>query len=114
MTRAPILFRVDGTRRHGWESLWRCLTYAAALQRRRRPTYFLSQIDPPELVPHIKRVGNEWIEASAQAGSDSDLDEMIQEIRRLAPAAVIVDAPEITQAYLRAVRATGVLLVSLD
>src|SRR5690349_6392877 len=73
MTRAPILFRVDGTRRHGWESLWRCLTYAAALQRRRRPTHFLAQLDPPELAQQIKRVGNEWIEATSSAGTVDDI-----------------------------------------
>ena len=114
MTRAPILFRVDGTRRQGRESLWRCLTYAAALQRRRRPTYFLSQVESPELVPHIKRVGNEWIAANAVAGTAEDLEQTVQEIRRLEPAAVIVDAPEVTEAYLMAVRATGTLLVSID
>ena len=114
MTRAPILFRVDGTRRQGWESLWRCLTYAAALQRRRRPTYFLSQVDPPELAQHIKRVGNDWIAAAAEAGTAADIDKTVQEIRRLSPAAVIVDAPEVTEQYLEAVRATGTLLVSVD
>jgi spore coat polysaccharide biosynthesis predicted glycosyltransferase SpsG len=114
MTRAPILFRVDGTRRQGWESLWRSLTYAAALQRRRRPTYFLSQIEPPELVQHLKRVGNEWLPAAAVAGTAADTEQTVQEIRRLAPAAVIVDGPEVTEAYLKAVRATGTLLVSVD
>src|SRR5436305_1801923 len=44
MNRDPILFRVDGTPRTGWERLSRCLVFAAALQRRRRPTYFLSQL----------------------------------------------------------------------
>ena len=114
MTRAPILFRVDGMRQHGWESLWRCLTYAAALQRRRRPTYFLARVDPPELAQHIKRVGNEWLDASDRAGTGDDLEETIQEIRRLAPAAVIVDGPDVDEAYLKALRATGVLLLSID
>src|SRR5262249_7537396 len=40
MNRDPILFRVDGTPRVGYEHLARCQTLAAALQRRRRPTYF--------------------------------------------------------------------------
>ncbi len=114
MTRAPILFRVDGTRRHGWESLWRCLTYAAALQRRRRPTYFLAQLDPPELVQQIKRVGNEWIEAAATAGTVDDIEETVQEVRRICPAAIIVDTAEPAEDYLRALRATGALLVSID
>jgi len=114
MTRAPILFRVDGTRQHGWESLWRCLTYAAALQRRRRPTYFLSLLDPPELAQPIKRIGNEWIEASSSAGSDDDLDQTLKESTRLSPAAVIVDAAEAKEDYLESLRGTGALLVSID
>jgi spore coat polysaccharide biosynthesis predicted glycosyltransferase SpsG len=114
MTRAPILIRVDGTRPQGWESLWRCVTYAAALQRRRRPTYFLSRLDPPELMQYIKRGGNEWIEAGHPLGSEDDLNETIEEIRRVSPAAVIVDGPTVTGGYLRAIRATGVLVLAID
>jgi spore coat polysaccharide biosynthesis predicted glycosyltransferase SpsG len=114
MTRAPILFRVDGTRSQGWESLWRCLTYGAALQRRRRPTYFLTRLEPVELAQNIRRGGNEWIEASSPVGSDLDLEETIQEIRRLSPAAVVVDGSEVTESYLAALRAIGVLVVSID
>jgi UDP-2,4-diacetamido-2,4,6-trideoxy-beta-L-altropyranose hydrolase len=62
----------------------------------------------------IKRAGNEWLDADDQVGSDEDLTETIQEIRRLRPAAVIVDAPGVTQEYLTAVQSTGVLLVSVD
>ena len=56
MNRDPILFRVDGTPRLGWEQLARCLTFAAALQRRRRPTYFLSDLEPASLALSIKRM----------------------------------------------------------
>jgi spore coat polysaccharide biosynthesis predicted glycosyltransferase SpsG len=90
------------------------MTYAAALQRRRRPTYFLSQLEPASLGLQIKRVGNEWIEAGAPAGEQEDLSETIQEIRRLRPAAVIVDAPNVSAEYLQEIAATGVLLVSID
>src|SRR5262245_44678814 len=114
MTRSPILFRVDGTSQHGWESLWRCLVFAAALQRRRRPTYFLSQLDPPTLAAHIKRVGNEWLDADSPAGSAEDLEELVQEVRRLTPAAVILDAPNLSDSYLETVQAAGTLVVSLD
>jgi spore coat polysaccharide biosynthesis predicted glycosyltransferase SpsG len=114
MNRDPILFRVDAGPRTGYEHLARCAVYAAALQRRRRPTYFLSQLEPRSLGLAIKRVGNEWLDADAQVGSDEDLAEMIQEIRRLRPAAVIVDAPNVTNEYLSAVQSTGVLLVSID
>src|SRR5262249_44575635 len=107
MNRDPILFRVDGTPRLGWENLSRCLTLAAALQRRRRPTYFLSRLEPGSLGLTIKRAGNDWLDTENPVGTGDDLDETIQEVRRLHPAAVIVDAPEITEDYLQALRATG-------
>jgi len=114
MNRDPILFRVDAGPRTSYEHLARCATYAAALQRRRRPTYFLSQLEPRSLALPIKRAGNEWLDADAPVGTDEDLAETIQEIRRLRPAAVIVDAPTVTADYLNEIQATGVLLVSLD
>src|SRR5205823_5757136 len=114
MNRDPILFRVDAGPRTSYEHLARCGTYAAALQRRRRPTYFLSQLEPRSLALPIKRAGNEWLDADAPVGTAEDLTETIQEIRRLRPAAVIVDAPTVTADYLNEIQATGVLLVSLD
>src|SRR5581483_11142023 len=65
MNRDPVLFRVDGTVRTGWERLARCLTFAAALQRRRRPVYFLSQLEPGALGLNVKRAGNEWLDADS-------------------------------------------------
>jgi spore coat polysaccharide biosynthesis predicted glycosyltransferase SpsG len=114
MNRDPILFRVDGTSQTGWERLARCQALAAALQRRRRPTYFLSQLEPAALGLSIKRAGNEWLDADSTVGTDEDLAEVIQEVRRLGPAAVIVDAASASEEYLEAVRETGVLVVSLD
>jgi spore coat polysaccharide biosynthesis predicted glycosyltransferase SpsG len=98
----------------GWEHLSRCLTLAAAIQRRRRPAYFLSQFEPGSLGLVIKRGGNDWLEAGSPAGSDDDLEEMMQEIRRLRPAAVIVDSPDVKVEYLSALRGCGALVVSLD
>ncbi|MHB1424345.1 MAG: PseG/SpsG family protein [Gemmataceae bacterium] len=114
MIRAPILFRVDAAPRLGWEHLSRCLTLAAAIQRRRRPAYFLSQLEPSSLGLNIKRGGNDWLEAGSSAGTDADLEEVVQEIRRLRPAAVIVDSPDVKEEYLSVLRGTGVLVVSLD
>jgi spore coat polysaccharide biosynthesis predicted glycosyltransferase SpsG len=114
MTRDPILFRVDGTSTNGYERLARCLILAAALQRRRRPTYFLSQLDPASLALSIKRVGNDWLDADAPAGCTEDLGELIQEVRRLRPAAVVIDAPDAQEEYLAELRHTGVLVISLD
>jgi spore coat polysaccharide biosynthesis predicted glycosyltransferase SpsG len=114
MNRAPILIRVDGTRQQGWESLWRCLVYAGALQRRRRPTYFLSQLGPPELSSYIRRGGNEWIEASDPLGHPNDRKKILAQVQRLNPAAVIVDGLDVPEDYLQALRDTGTLVVSLD
>lgn len=114
MNRDPILFRVDGTADTGWERLARCLTFAAALQRRRRPTYFLTQLEPASLALAIKRAGNDWLDAEGPAGSAEDLAETVQEIRRLRPAAVVVDARAAGETYLEALTATGVLVVAID
>src|SRR5947209_7455559 len=114
MSRDPILIRVDANPQTGYEHLSRCLTYAGALQRRRRPTYFLSQLEPASLGLGIKRAGNEWLEADGLAGTDDDLVETLQEVRRLRPAAVVVDAPEVSENYLAELVAAGTLVVSLD
>src|SRR5262245_11774959 len=114
MNRDPILIRVDGTARLGWEHLARCLTLAAALQRRRRPTYFLAQLEPGSPALAIRPGGNEWLDADAPAGTAEDLAEVIQEVRRLKPAAVVVDSPAVTSEYLAEVRAAGPMVVSLD
>lgn len=114
MTRSPILFRVDAGPRQGWENLMRCMVFAAALQRRRRPAFFLSRLEPASLALTLKRGGNEWLEADAPAGSAEDLEETIQEVRRLNPQAVVVDAPAADEAYLRELRSTGVAVVSID
>ncbi len=114
MTRAPILFRVDAGPRLGWEHLSRCLVLAAAMQRRRRPAYFLAQLDPGCLGLTVKRAGNDWLDADSPAGTPEDLEETVQEVRRLRPAAVVVDTPEVSEGYLEALRNTGAVVVSVD
>src|SRR5436309_307322 len=115
MSREPVLFRVDGTRESGWEGLGRCQVLAAALQRRRRPCYFLTQLEPPTLLaPALKRGGNEWFDAGSPAGSADDLEDVIQEIRRLRPAAVVVDAPNCGPDYLAEIVGLGPMVVSID
>jgi len=59
-SRGPILFRCDGTPDQGWEPFYQCLSFAAALQRRRRGTHFLSYLDPLSLAHVINRGNNEW------------------------------------------------------
>jgi spore coat polysaccharide biosynthesis predicted glycosyltransferase SpsG len=114
MTRDPLLIRVDATPQKGYERLARCLTLAAAVQRRRRPVHFLSQLEPNTLAMPIKRGGNDWVNMSHPAGSQVDATQFVQEIRRLRPAAVVVDDPDVTHDYLAELTQAGVLVVSID
>lgn len=114
MNRNPILIRVDGTQEKGYERLMRCQILAAALQRRRRPVYFVSQLEPRALALGLKRAGNDWLDADSPAGTPEDCRELIQEVRRLNPAAVIVDDAEVSQEYLAELAGTGVLVISMD
>jgi spore coat polysaccharide biosynthesis predicted glycosyltransferase SpsG len=114
MNRDPILIRVDATPRNGYEHLARCLTLAAALQRRRRPVYFLSQLEPGALGLVIKRGGSEWLRAENAAMTGEDLDETIREVRRLRPGAVVADTAEVSEAYLRTLAGTGALVTAMD
>ncbi|MBL8798237.1 MAG: polysaccharide biosynthesis protein [Planctomycetia bacterium] len=114
MNRDPILFRVDASPEAGYERLLRCMAYGSALQRRRRPTYFLSQLEPRHLGLNIKRGGCDWLEADATVGTPEDEVETIQEIRRLKAAAVIVDSANASESYLAALMKTGTCVVSID
>jgi spore coat polysaccharide biosynthesis predicted glycosyltransferase SpsG len=114
MNRDPILIRVDANPRTGFERFARCMTLAAALQRRRRPTFFLSQLEPTSLAFAIKRGGSDWIDACHPASSSDDLEDLIQEIRRRRPAAVIIDDADMTLEYLSEIVSTGVTVVSID
>jgi spore coat polysaccharide biosynthesis predicted glycosyltransferase SpsG len=114
MNRDPILIRVDANPKTGYERLARCMTLAAALQRRRRTTYFLAQLEPGSLALPIKRVGNEWLNADNPAGNPDDAQEVVQEIRRLKPAAVIVDDANASEEYLAELAGNVPLLVSMD
>src|SRR5438309_8926466 len=114
MTRAPIIIRVDATTQSGYERLARCTTLAAAVQRRRRPVYFLSQLEPNSLAMSIKRGGNQWIAAEHPAGSPADQEQLLREINRLGPAAVFIDESDVSAEYLEEVAGTGVLLAAMD
>ncbi len=114
MNRAPILFRCDGTPAQGWEPFYQCLVLASAMQRRRRGTYFLSQLDPLSLALPVHRAGHEWNDTPTEVGSADDLDATLREVRRLNAAAVVVAAPHLNAEYLRELDATGVLVVALD
>lgn len=114
MDRSPILFRCDANAERGWESFYQCLTYAAALQRRRRPAYFLGRIEPFPLLSQIVRGGNDYLTAGHEVGTAEDCDETIREVRRLNAAAVIVNAPGVQEEYLRELSSTGTTVVVID
>lgn len=111
MNRLPILFRCDGLNDVGYEAFYRCLTFAAALQRRRRPTYFLSTLRPDTLVGTVQRGGNNWRSAEFQTGSSEDLDATLRTIRELQAAAVVVAHPHISADYLSELAKSEALLM---
>jgi spore coat polysaccharide biosynthesis predicted glycosyltransferase SpsG len=112
--RGPILFRCDGTPELGWEPLYQCLALAAALQRRRRGTHFLSYLEPLSLAQAIHRGNNEWAPAAAPVGDPGDLDATLREVRRLNPAAVVVAGAAATTEYMQTLAGTGATVVALD
>src|SRR5438270_1472643 len=113
-TRGPILFRCDGAPELGYEPFYQCLSFAAALQRRRRGTHFLSYLDPLSLAHVINRGNNEWVPAEVPTGGPGDLAASVREVRRLNAAAVVVAGAAATEDYYRELRATGALVIALD
>lgn len=114
MNRAPILFRCDGNPTTGYEPFYQCLIAASAIQRRRRGTHFLSNLDPISLAFPINRGGHEWKHTQTRVGTADDLDATLREIRRLNAAAVLVVAPDLTENYLRELESSGALVVAFD
>lgn len=114
MNRAPIFLRVDATARTGYERLARNLVLAAALQRRRRPVYFLSQLEPNGLALGIKRGGSNWLAMNHAAGTPDDVRQSLQCVRQHQPAAIYVDDPEASHDYLAELAGAGVTVLSID
>lgn len=112
--RGPILFRCDGTLEHEWEPLYQCLSLAAALQRRRRGTHFLSYLEPLSLAQTIHRGNNDWAPAESPIGGVGDLEATTREIRRLNAAAVVAAGPGVTAEYLKALVQTGAMVLTVD
>src|SRR5262245_27649361 len=113
-TRGPILFRCDGTPEGGWEPFYQCLSLAAALQRRRRGTHFLSYLDPLSLATVVNRGNNDWIPAEQRLGTAGDLHVAMAHIRRLNAAAVVLAGDGLTPEYLAELRKTGALVLVFD
>ncbi len=114
MDRTPVLFRCEGTRASGWEALYQCMTYAAALQRRRRTAYFMGNYEPFPLLSQVARGGNEYLAADHPIGSPEDCNETIRQIRRTGASAVIVAAPGVSTEYLREIGSAGAMVAVLD
>jgi spore coat polysaccharide biosynthesis predicted glycosyltransferase SpsG len=114
MNRSPVFLRVDGTGQSGYERLARCMTIAAALQRRRRPVYFLADLEPASLAMTLKRGGNDWIAMHNPVGAPADLAQVQKEMNRLHPAAILVDSPLATKSYLQELVAAGPMVISVD
>ncbi len=112
--RGPILFRCDGTQDGGWESLYQCLSFAAALQRRRRGTHFFSYLDPLSLAHVINRANNEWTAAEHRVGEANDIGTTINLIRKIGAAAVVVGSDTATPDYLEELRASKAYILVFD
>lgn len=98
----------------GWEAFYQCVTLAAALQRRRRPTHFLTSFAPVTLANAILKAGNEYALADAPLGSADDARQVVREIERLGAAGVIVAGPNLSEDYLAQLRDTGAMVTVID
>ncbi|MFO0806483.1 MAG: polysaccharide biosynthesis protein [Gemmataceae bacterium] len=112
--RGPILFRCDGTFEKGWEPFYQCLSLAAAFQRRRRGTHFLSYLDPLSLATVINRGNNDWHAAEQPLGTPGDLEATLAQVRKMNAAAVVVAGDGMTSDYLAELRETGTLVIAID
>jgi spore coat polysaccharide biosynthesis predicted glycosyltransferase SpsG len=114
MSKFPILIRCDATASQGYESFYQCLTYANALQRRRRGIHFLSRLEPNTLLSAIQKGGHDWRPADYPLGSNEDLRQTLGVIRQYQAAAIVVSDPAVSHEYLQALTETGILLVVMD
>jgi len=112
--RGPILFRCDGTPDGGWEPFHHCLALAAAMQRRRRGTHFLSYLEPLSLAQVIHRGNNDWTPAETRMGEAADHDATMKEVRRLDAAAVVFAGNNVSEDLVWAVNKAGAKAVVID
>lgn len=111
--RGPILFRVDATQA-AYEPFYQCLSFAAALQRRRRGTHFFSYLDPLSLAHSISRGNNEWVPAEIPLGEEGDLNATLAQVRRMNAAAVVLAGDAVTADYVEAIRKAGAMTIAFD
>lgn len=113
MNRDPVFLRVDATPDAGFERFARCMTIAAALQRRRRPVHFLSRLEPASLAGAIRKGACEWTAMKHPLGDPADLAQVQAEIAKRNPAAIFVDG-EPDRRYLQELVSAGPLVASVD
>jgi UDP-2,4-diacetamido-2,4,6-trideoxy-beta-L-altropyranose hydrolase len=114
MNRDPVFLRVDATPRTGFERLARGLVLAAALQRRRRPVYFLSNLEPNSLAMTIKRGGNNWLAVDHPVGSAEDVRQTLRLVQQHHPAALYVDDLDAGHDYYAELAGSDVALLAID
>ena len=114
MSKFPILVRCDATASQGYEAFYQCVTYANALQRRRRGIHFLVRPEPATVVSAIQKGGHEWRLAENPIGTEEDLRETTAMIRQYQAAAIVVADPSLSSDYLAGLAATGAQLVVID
>jgi spore coat polysaccharide biosynthesis predicted glycosyltransferase SpsG len=114
MDRSPILFRVDSNAESGYAGIYQGLTFALAVQRRRRLSYFLGQIEPFSLLSQIARAGNEYLKAENPFGTPEDAEETIAEARRIGAANVVLCAHDLSEEYLRELTNQGLDVTVFD
>jgi spore coat polysaccharide biosynthesis predicted glycosyltransferase SpsG len=112
--RGPILFRLDATAEEGYEAFYQGLSLAAAMQRRRRGTHFLSYLDPLSLATVIHRGNNNWTPAEHKLGEPADLQFTLTQIYETQAAGIILGGDNLTRDYLEAIHQTGITMVILD
>lgn len=114
MSKFPIVIRCDATAEQGYESFYQCLTYANALQRRRRGIHFVIRAEPATIVGAIQKGGHDWRPAEHPIGTTEDLRETSGILRQYQASAVIVADPSLSPDYLSGLSAAGPLLTVLD
>jgi spore coat polysaccharide biosynthesis predicted glycosyltransferase SpsG len=90
------------------------LTYAAALQRRRRTAYFKGNYEPFPLLSQVARGGNEYLVSDHPIGSPEDCNDTIRDIRRVGASAVVVAGSGISANYITELQSTGAMVAVLD
>lgn len=112
-----ILFRADGNEDIGAGHIMRCVSVADAAGRYGQVCRFL--LASADLEPVIRRHGHEAVVFGTDYRCmDEDLARTIEIVRRLRPAAIVVDSYSVTRSYLGslwdAAKAAGTRLVYFD